>query len=75
MLAMPPNFRILRGCQKRRTPTKEEDGKVKDFEWGGNPPRSSIGIRAISALECSKCAEFFLYGLDQALARANMTDC
>ncbi len=52
MLAMPPNFRILRGCQKRQTPTEERDGKVKNLEVGWQ-----------ASLECGKCAECFCIGL------------
>lgn len=47
MLAVPPNFRISRGCQKRQTPAKEQDGKVKDLEWRGNPPLNAANVQNV----------------------------
>lgn len=62
MLAMSPNFWILRGCPKTRTPARKQEVKVKDSEWGGSlpPPSSEPG----QPLERGKCAEGAYMGLN-----------
>lgn len=55
MLAMSPNFWILRGCPKTRTPARKQEVKVKDSEWGGSlPPLHRNLVNPLNAVNVQK---------------------